>query len=419
MATSYNSIHGEIQSSVKAALNQARQAAKKTSAFSSHHQQADAIDIIPAAKENVEIREIMFNYDDPAETLMVQKLVICLGHHLEKCSHENALEIYLNFYKTFHTTIFNHVAGDFQDYDIDVVEVTLAQFTRSVLDVVGEEDVGKYQDLTHKHACWTGGLIACFIGKYLGDKNHKQWHENRTAAYCTKCGIPQDDPLIREMRFSLSCCSRIYEAISTKSSLRRKLFHFFMGLSSQGTGLLGNALQATMVLLRGAEMTNYMYISYYIANLHPILFGWNELGKYLPAYLAAADKYYQQPAELAPYLKLYLDQSETTEFKSDKLGVLYTVAMAIAKVQGSKTTENIRGYIEPGDLPIVNQALDIVRVYGGSNTVTTQSVRTWDINGLSNKNLIEKISEGANDVTFETNYELPELHADVGGQRNE
>lgn len=74
---------------------------------------------------------------------------------------------------------------------------------------------------------------------------------------------------------------------------------------------ISKSLGVTMIMLEGSGMNRFMFIAYYIANLHQILFGWNELGKYLPAYKAAANKYYSMGEGLGPYLKLILSKEET------------------------------------------------------------------------------------------------------------
>ncbi|RZF38085.1 hypothetical protein LSTR_LSTR006484 [Laodelphax striatellus] len=257
---------------------------------------------------------------------------------------------------------------------------------------------------------WVGGIIANFIGKYLSERNYGAWYENRTNGYCVKCDDAKDDPLLPFLNFSMSTCARMYEVISTKASLRRMLFFMFRTMVGRQNTKISKSLNVTMIMLKGSGMTGFMFITYFIANLHPILFGWNELGKYLPAYIAAANKYYSMGDGLGPYLKLILSEEETTEFKSDRLGVLQTVATAIAKAQGQKTAGNIRGNLEAADLPIVNQALEIVQAYGGANKVATDAVRQWDIHHLPNRHLIDQMGQGARAAELENIGGLPEIH---------
>lgn len=190
----------------------------------------------------------------------------------------------------------------------------------------------------------------------------------------------------------------------------------FRGIIGRGNSKIANSLGVTMTLLRGVGITGFMYITYYIANLHPVLFGWNELGKYLPAYIAAASKYYGMTDGLGPYLKIILPEEDTAEFKADKLGVLQTVATAIAKVQGQKTADNIRTAIEVADLSIVSQALEIVRAYGGANTVLTDAVRKWDLDHLNNPELIHYMGQGATVEEMVPEADLPDLHRDNRAQ---
>lgn len=130
------------------------------------------------------------------------------------------------------------------------------------------------------------------IGKKLDNKNYSNWIKRRMRSYAAPLWLSSGPgaTLCFEFRPSQAFCSAFHDNVRIYWEIRRLFFENIYGISRR-EDLLAQGCRITVSLLRGAEMSNWSFISYWILLLNPDLVMWNELAKYLPHLCAAYAKY--------------------------------------------------------------------------------------------------------------------------------
>lgn len=128
------------------------------------------------------------------------------------------------------------------------------------------------------------------IGKRLDATNYTAWISRRKRSYAAPLGLTEFDPITPKLFPSESFAAAFYDNVRIYWRIRRLFFLNIYGMA-QRPDLLGSGMSVVLALLRGAEMTNWTFISYWLLEINPELLMWNELAKRWPALCAAAAKY--------------------------------------------------------------------------------------------------------------------------------
>lgn len=213
-----------------------------------------------------------------------------------------------------------------------VATMTLQEFMdlHPELEAADVDDITVYDGMEASHFVLSLSLVMNIIGKRLTNANYTAWCTSREKSYSAPLGLRTSDPLLKFLEPSLAFSTSMYEDIKIFPDVRRYFFMNIYGLS-QKSNLLGASL------LKGAELTNWTFIRYWLIQLNPDLLMWNELAKYLPQLCAAYAKF-QRLGELAEWCKLILAPEDLREFHSLELDVPFEVAKAIATQYGKTST---------------------------------------------------------------------------------
>ncbi|KAG8255009.1 hypothetical protein J6590_102841 [Homalodisca vitripennis] len=226
------------------------------------------------------------------------------------------------------------------------------------------------------------------------------WMERRIRSFSTPLGLAAQDMLVGDLQPPLAFCQRFNAEVKVFWRVRRLFFMNILGMSSR-SHLLAQGMRVTRTLLRGAELSNWIYILHWIILLNPDLLMWNELSKFIPMLVAASLKY-AELGELAPWCKLILPIEELTEFRADNLNVPYAVAQGIASEFGTGSNRNLVGAEkDPHIKNVVKHAIYIVKVAGGAKTVDVMALRQWRYNGYQNPRLESALNTGAENETVD------------------
>lgn len=66
----------------------------------------------------------------------------------------------MNFFKIYNTGIFRQMEQSLLECEIEIHQVTLAEYKQECVLAFGDQEVQRYDDFTANHACWVGGIIA-------------------------------------------------------------------------------------------------------------------------------------------------------------------------------------------------------------------------------------------------------------------
>lgn len=257
-------------------------------------------------------------------------------------------------------------------------------------------DLSPYDLAEAPHYVYGFSLLMNLIGKRLDSKNFSNWIKRRMRSYAAPLGLSagSSTSVCFEFHPSQTFCSAFYDNVRIYWEVRRLFFENIYGISKR-EDLLAQGCRITVSLLRGAEMSNWNFISYWILLLNPDLVMWNELAKYLP-HLCAAYAKYLSIGNLAEWSKLILPPEEVEEFNSRNLAVPYAVAKAIAATYGNPSINQLEGVRKDAALKtIVDQALYIVKVAGGARTIDVMALRAWRFGTNLNPELTARLDVGA------------------------
>lgn len=306
------------------------------------------------------------------------------------------LSIYCSISIVVNPALKNLLLNEFRSIEVQVDETSIEDFVTNH-PKFEEADIGNiemYDDMTAAHHIYMYSIMSNMIGKQLTSLNYTFWVKRRKQTYAPPLGLLKEDPILDDLMISSTFAGRLYADIKVYFNLRRLLFLNVYALA-QKTNLLAKGMEITVNLLRYSELANYLVISNWITILNPDLWGWNELGKYLPLVIAAQEKF-ENVGQLAPWCKLILPQAQTTEFASHKLIIPFSVAKRISIEYGNSTLENLAGdNISKNIQDIIAHAMYIVRTAGGAKTCDTMSIRLWRYNGYENPALSRALDTGA------------------------
>lgn len=134
-----------------------------------------------------------------------------------------------------------------------------------------------------------------------------------------------------EYQPSQNLAAAFYSDVKSRWEVLKRCFVEIWALSTK-PGLVGNACQTVLTLLRGAELTNFVNISQWLLVLNPELFCWNTLAKSLPM-IRREYKKLESVSALADWVKLILSEERVREFHHSTLKVPFTIARKIATTQ--------------------------------------------------------------------------------------
>ncbi|KAG8242247.1 hypothetical protein J6590_069620 [Homalodisca vitripennis] len=232
-----------------------------------------------------------------------------------------------SFERDMRTTL-NFCSAQIGDASIDEFVALYPGFAR-----VNINDLTRFNGMEASHYVFSLCLMATLIGKALTEVNYTAWMERRIRSFSTPLGLAAQDMLTGDLQPPLAFCQRFNAEVKVFWRVRRLFFMNILGMSSR-SDLLAQGMRVTRTLLRGAELSNWIYILHWIILLNPDLLMWNELSKFIPMLVAASLKY-AELGELAPWCKLILPIEELTEFRADNLNVPYAVAQGIASEFGT------------------------------------------------------------------------------------
>lgn len=244
------------------------------------------------------------------------------------------------------------------------------------------------------HFVFALSIILILIGKRLDATNYTAWISRRKKSYAAPLGLTEFDSITPKLLPSESFAAAFYENVRIYWRVRRQFFLNIYGMSMR-PDLLGAGMSVVIALLRGAEMTNWTFISYWLLEINPELLMWNELAKHWPALCAAAAKFnslgqYESPA------KLVFPPEEVPEFQAAKLAVPYAVARDISEKYGNASVNQIvRTKRDSTTTETVTHALMLIRIAGGAKTVDTMALRSWKFNGFKNDRLERFFFDGS------------------------
>ncbi|QWC36455.1 ORF1 [Bemisia tabaci arlivirus 1] len=270
---------------------------------------------------------------------------------------------------------------------ISIVPLSIDDFVQEHNFTVDWRDVNDYIDMNQRHCIYVISLLLNLIGKTLNPTNYTPWMERRTNSYGAALGFERDSTDLIKYQPSLEFCKRYNAEIRARWQLRRRCFLEAWALSKR-TGPIGTAAATVLVLLRGAELTNFASIVQQLLVLHPELMGWNALAKYFPNIIKAYRKYTAM-GDYADWIKLLLPDEMVEEFKTTHLKIPFTIARAVAEEYGQTTLAQAEGADQsPAIQELVQEAILIVKVSQGARTIDTQSIRHWRLGNYENKPLI-------------------------------
>lgn len=250
---------------------------------------------------------------------------------------------------------------------ISLVPLNIADFTAEHNYTVNWKDTSEYVEMNQRHCIYVISLLLNLIGKTLNPTNYTPWMERRTNSYGAALGFERDSTELIKYQPSLEFCKRYNAEIRARWQLRRRCFMEAWVLSMK-TGPIGTAASTVLVLLRGAELTNFASIVQQLLVLHPELMGWNALAKYFPSIIKAYRKYAAM-GNYADWIKLLLPDEMVEEFKTAHLKIPFTIARAVAEEYGQTTLAQAEGADQsPAIQELVQEAILIVKVSQGART---------------------------------------------------
>lgn len=283
------------------------------------------------------------------------------------------------------------------------------------IETTRHNEIENLHSLNVAHYVLAASMLINLIGKNVNATNYSEWKQRRIQSYSAPLMLAANDPNAIRVVPSLQFAMCFYAEVRSFWQLRRRFFVEASALSRQNN-TLGIGMRIAVNLLRGAEMTNLSMILLWIATLNPYLLFWNELAKYLP-FLYAAYTRYKSFNQYADWAKLMVPPEDLREFASEKLQGLYTVARAISQHYGSVSTSFIEGTNQAdGTKEIVRQALNIVKIAGGAQTIDVMALRNWRYNGFSNEKLTAELDTGAGERLIEVRAleAIPEDDRQIG-----
>ncbi|CAH0388508.1 unnamed protein product [Bemisia tabaci] len=270
---------------------------------------------------------------------------------------------------------------------VRMVPLSIQDFVEEHKFTVKWTEVGEYVHMNPRHCIYVVSLMLNLIGKTLNSANYVPWMDRRSHSYGAALGFDRDSTELIKYQPSLEFCKKFNAEVRARWQLRRRCFIEAWVLSMK-PGPIGIAAATVLVLLRGAELTNFASIVQQLLVLHPELMGWNGLASYFPSIIKAYRKY-STMGRYADWIKLLLPDSMVEEFKMSNLRIPFTVARAIAEEYGQRSLSQAEGADTSAAVQeLVQEAISIVKVAQGARTVDTQLIRQWRLGNYSNKPLI-------------------------------
>lgn len=283
-----------------------------------------------------------------------------------------------------------------RDVGANLIEATVEDLVQTYpgLEDAHVEDLSVYDGAEPSHYVYFFSLAITLIGKQLEDRNYNNWKERRKRSFGPPLGLLPNDEMLEDLVPYLEMANKFNSDVRIFWKMRRLFFMNAWALSKR-TDLVGAGMKVTIILLKGAEMTNWVLISHWVCLLNPDILLWNELGKFVPFICAAYSKW-TALGELAPWAKMIMPSEQLAEFRYDKLATVFTVAREIAAEYGSTSMRNLGGSKTDGTIHhIVSQAMHIVRMAGGARTIDVMAMRLWRYNGYNNAELNAVQDRGA------------------------
>ncbi|CAH0388504.1 unnamed protein product [Bemisia tabaci] len=160
-------------------------------------------------------------------------------------------------------------------------------------------------------------ILLNLIGKTLNSSKKTPWMERRTNSYGAALGFDRDSTELIRYQPSLEFCRKYNAEVRARLQLRRRCF-IEAWILSMKSGPIGTAASTVLVLLRGAELTNFASIVQQLLVLHPELMGWNALAKFSPNIIKAYRKF-SVMGKYGDRIKLLLPDAMVEEFQTSNL----------------------------------------------------------------------------------------------------
>lgn len=336
--------------------------------------------------------------EEKNDILTFQKQVIKVMLDMVESDTTTALILYTAYWSTIDTkmelALYEPLKNAGYELIFDIEFPTWKESNRYIKDIdIDNITELEFVDLSHIRFHW--GIISNFLGKSLNTNNFDAWYSNRRNSYAIPSGLIPSNPDLEILKASITFCQSVYAALSYSYEYRRVFFYSLKNISESRKHYCSSPALVTMNLLKGAEISNFLFINRWILELNPWLLGWAELAKFVPDIKRANDKYISL-GELAPYCKLLFPPQQLTEFNRDHLRIPFSVAIAISRNYNQSSVQFLVGDSNDTAVQkIVEDALNLVKIAGGARTRITQAVREYVIDSFENKDLISGLDKGA------------------------
>ncbi|CAH0389730.1 unnamed protein product [Bemisia tabaci] len=255
---------------------------------------------------------------------------------------ETSLSIGLALIGCIDLKFYDDVANLLKREQINLVPLSIQDFVDKHYFTVKWNHLADYVDMNPRHCMYVTALLLNLIGKTLNSTNYAPWMDRRTNSYGTAIGFDRDTTDLVKYQPSQEFPCKYNAEVRARWQIRRRCFIEAWVLSTK-PGPIGTAASTVLVLLRGAELTNFASIVQQLLILHPELMGWNALARYFPLIIKAYRKFTAM-GNYVDWIKLLMPDQMVEEFKTTNLKIPFTIARAVAEEYGQTIHGQIHIY---------------------------------------------------------------------------